>query len=143
VRAGVNAPPERIAALEALAAQSGDGPVLVEPNRPDFRARLARCALSISQAGYNTLLETLQANARAVMVPYVGRKETEQTLRARLLAERGAIDIVEEAVLDATTLAQAIDRAASRPRSALPPIDMRGAERSAALLAEWTAALAW
>jgi len=143
VRAGVAPAPGRIEALERLAAATGGGRVIVEPNRPDFRNRLRSCALSVSQAGYNTLLETLQAQARAVMVPYVGRKETEQTLRARLLAERGAIDIVEEAALAPDTLAAAIDRAARRPHSARVAIDMNGAARSAALLAEWTAALTW
>ncbi|HSH07261.1 MAG TPA: glycosyltransferase, partial [Burkholderiales bacterium] len=130
-------------ALQTLAARSGAGPVIVEPNQPDFRLRLRRCLLSVSQAGYNTLLETLQAHARAVMVPYVGRKETEQTLRARLLAERGAIDIVEEAVLAPDTLAAAIEHALRRPRPAPVAVDMNGAARSAALLAEWTAALPW
>jgi predicted glycosyltransferase len=143
VRAGVDPAPGRIEALRRLAADSGGGSVVIEPNQPDFRRRLRRCTLSISQAGYNTLLETLQANARAVMVPYVGHKETEQTLRARLLAERGAIDIVEEAALSPATLAAAIDRAVRRPRAAQLAIDMNGAARSAALLVEWTGALDW
>jgi predicted glycosyltransferase len=143
VRAGVAPAPERIAALRSLAARCGGGRVIVEPNRPDFRSRLRGCVVSVSQAGYNTLLETLQAKARAVMVPYVGRKETEQTLRARLLAERGAIDIVEEAALAPDTLVAAIERALRRPRGAGVAIDMNGAQRSAALLAEWTAALPW
>jgi len=141
VRAGVDPAAARIERLRALA--EGDARVIVEPNRPDFRQRLRHCLLSVSQAGYNTLLETLQANARAVMVPYVGRKETEQTLRARLLAERGAIDLVDEAVLSPPTLAQAIDHALRRPRPATVVIDTNGAARSAELLAQWTAALAW
>ena len=37
-----------------------------------------------------------------------------------LLAERGAIDIVEEAALSPATLAAAIDRAVRRPRAAQP-----------------------
>jgi len=143
VRAGVSPTAARIDELQALAARSGTGRVIVEPNRPDFRRRLRHCALSISQAGYNTLLETLQANARAVMVPYVGRKETEQTLRARLLAERGAIDIVDEAALSVDTLAAAVDRALRRPRAEGLPIDMDGAARSAALLRQWTEAMTW
>jgi predicted glycosyltransferase len=141
VRAGVEPQPGRIEALRSLAA--GDARVIVEPNQPDFRRRLRHCLLSVSQAGYNTLLETLQASARAVMVPYVGRKETEQTLRARLLAERGAIDIVEEAALSPQTLASAIDRAVDRPRPAPVMIDTNGAARSAELLAQWTATLQW
>ncbi len=143
VRAGVSPTAARIEALQAIAAGSGAGRVIVEPNRPDFRRRLRHCALSISQAGYNTLLETLQANARAVMIPYVGRKETEQTLRARLLAERGAIDIVDESALSVDALAAAVDRAIKRPRADRVSIDMDGAARSAALLRQWSEALPW
>ncbi len=143
VRAGVSPTAARIEALQAIAAGSGAGRVIVEPNRPDFRRRLRHCALSISQAGYNTLLETLQANARAVMIPYVGRKETEQTLRARLLAERGAIDIVDESALSVDALAAAVDRAITRPRADRVSIDMDGAARSAALLRQWSEALPW
>jgi len=54
-----------------------------------------------------------------------------------------AIDIVEEAALAPDSLAAAIDHAARRARGPRVAIDMNGAQRSAALLAEWTAALAW
>ena len=46
---------------------------------------LAGAGVSISQAGYNTLMEVVQARARAVAVPFAGGNETEQTLRARRL----------------------------------------------------------
>ena len=64
-------------------------------------------------------------------------------LRARLLAERGLIEMVEESALAPETLAAAIDRAALRPRRTGHAIDLGGAQRSAALLAQWTAELAW
>jgi len=130
VLAGVNAK-----YLETL---RGEG-VIVERARNDFTLRLRNCVLSVSQAGYNTVLETLQAGARAVLVPFAGGGESEQTLRARLLAERGLVHVVEEDVLAPATLAAAIDRAAAGPRPAPGGIDLAGARRSAELLREWLA----
>ena len=116
----------------------GEG-VVVERFRNDFPTRLRNCALSVSQAGYNTVVETLQARARAVLVPFAGGGESEQRMRARLLAERGLVQVVEEDALDAQTLAAAIDRAAAAPRPAPDAIDFGGARRTAELLREWLA----
>ena len=55
--------------------------------------------VSVSQAGYNTVMETLQAGARAVLVPFAAGSEEEQTIRAQLLAERGLVHVVEESAL--------------------------------------------
>ncbi len=133
VLAGVNAP-----GFDELAARAPAG-VIVERSRNDFTLRLRNCVLSVSQAGYNTVLETLQAGARAVLVPFAGGAESEQTLRATLLAERGLLDVVEEASLTPAVLAAAIDRAAARPRPSAAAIDLDGARASAELLREWTA----
>ena len=133
VLAGINA-----ADLAALQARAGAG-VIVERFRSDFTLRLRNCVLSVSQAGYNTVLETLQARARAVLVPFAAGAESEQTVRATLLAERGLVEVVKEAGLTPAALAAAIDRAAARPRPAPGAIDLDGARRSAELLREWLA----
>jgi predicted glycosyltransferase len=111
--------------------------VVVERFRNDFTVLLRNCVLSVSQGGYNTVLETLQARARAVLVPYVGGGESEQTLRAQLLAERGLVEMVEESALAPKSLAAAIDRAAARPRPPQGAVDLQGARRSAELLRGW------
>lgn len=111
--------------------------LLVERFRNDFTVLLRNCVLSVSQAGYNTVLETLQARARAVLVPYAGGEESEQTLRARLLADKGLVEMVEENALTPASLAAAIDRAAARPRPSAIAVDMNGARRSAELLRGW------
>jgi predicted glycosyltransferase len=131
VLAGINAPD-----LEGLKARAAGG-VMVERSRNDFTLRLRNCVLSVSQAGYNTVSETLQAGARAVLVPFAGGAESEQTLRARLLSERGLADMVEEDALTPATLAAAIDRAAARARPLPGAVDLGGARRSAELLREW------
>jgi predicted glycosyltransferase len=93
----------------------------------------------VSQAGYNTVVETLQALARAVLVPFAGGAQSEQTERARLLAGRGLVQMVEEGALSPATLAAAIDRAAAAPRPAPGSVDLDGARRSAELVGEWLA----
>jgi len=130
ILAGVNA--KQIETLKV------DG-VIVEQARSDFIQRLRNCVVSVSQAGYNTVVETLQAGARAVLVPFAGGGELEQTLRARLLAERGLVSMVEEEALSPATLAAAVDRAAAAPRPAAGAVDLGGARRSAQLLREWLA----
>lgn len=122
--------------FERLASRAGKN-LIIERARDDFALRLKNCVLSVSQAGYNTVLETLQAGARAVLVPFAGGGETEQTLRARVLAERELVHVVEEDALTAATLAAAVDRAAAGPRPAPGAIDLGGARRSAELVREW------
>ena len=133
--AGNNLPGEEFGKLARLAA--GGGRIELERSRADFTTLLSNCALCVSQAGYNTLMETIRACARAVVVPFAGGNETEQTLRARCFAERGLLEVVEEAALTPGALAAAIDRAARKPRPAPGAIDLDGARKSAALIARW------
>ena len=131
--AGINAPEAQLASLRDSA---GPG-VTVERAREDFTARLGNCVLSISQAGYNTVAELLQARVRAVLVPFAAGGEAEQTLRARLLAERGAAVTVAESEITVEKLAQAVNRAARLPRPAADLVDLDGARRSAELIMKW------
>ncbi|HTZ35121.1 MAG TPA: glycosyltransferase, partial [Stellaceae bacterium] len=108
--------------------------VVVERFRHDFAALLRRCHVSVSQAGYNTVLDVLAAKARAVLVPFAAERETEQLTRAEHLAARGAVVLVRETELTPAVLARAIERAA---RGGLSPlaVDTDGARRSATLIA--------
>lgn len=128
------------AAFRDLARRAPDG-VIVERSRPDFQALLARCRLSISQAGYNTVMEVLRAGRPAVVVPFAGVAETEQTRRAELLQERGALALVSEAELTGARLDQAVRRALA-PGGARPAIRMDGAETTAAILQRMLARVA-
>jgi predicted glycosyltransferase len=127
--AGPNLPPAAFTEL------SRDLPerTIVERSRSDFAAMLRHCRLSISQAGYNTVLEILAARARAVVVPFFAPRETEQVLRAEILAERGAVENLAPQLLSPEGLARAIDNALCRPPPALS-VDMAGAARSARLV---------
>ena len=121
-----------LAALAALAAQAGDG-VVVEPARPDFPGLLKRARLSVSQAGYNTVLDILAARVPAVLVPFAEGSETEQRQRAASLASRGVAEVVDPEALTPESLAAACDRCLTRPPAGLEA-DLAGATRSAAIL---------
>jgi predicted glycosyltransferase len=127
---GANLPPALMGELKAAAPPG----VTVEPARPDFVEMLGRCRLSISQAGYNTLMELMAVGARGVVVPFARGAETEQTQRAELLASRGLVDTVAEAGLTPERLAEAVDRAAARSKPAPGTIDLDGLARSVAMI---------
>ena len=131
--AGNNLPETEFRRLAAIAARERG--IVLERSRADFTTLLANCTLSVSQAGYNTLLETVSARARAVVVPFSGGHETEQALRARCFAERGLLEALDEAALSPQALAAAIERALARPRPGPSALDLGGARRSAELLA--------
>jgi len=126
-------------AFGRLARQAGHG-VEVERSRSDFRALLGRSVLSISQCGYNTMLDVLQAGTRAVIVPFAGGGETEQSLRAARLAARVGFTVIPEAALSTATLAAAVARAAQGGPANADGLDLTGAETSVGLIAAWAAA---
>jgi predicted glycosyltransferase len=111
---GGNAGPRLMRKLLARA----PGWVTVEPARPDFRGLLARCAVSVSQAGYNTVVDVLAAGARAILVPFETDRETEQSLRAGRLSRRGFARVLPESALNPDRLAAFVAEALAMPRPA-------------------------
>jgi predicted glycosyltransferase len=129
---GPNAPSARFEAWRAAA----PGHAIVERARPDFRALLARAALSISQAGYNTVADILGAGVRSILVPFATPKETEQTLRAQRLMRKGIAYMLPEAELSAPALAAAIETVLAAPASK-SSYKLDGAAESERLLRRW------
>jgi predicted glycosyltransferase len=115
----------------ALAQQGRHAGVIVERHRADYRDRVARARVSVSQAGYNTILDVLGARTPAVLVPFAAAGETEQAMRAERLAARGLAEVVAERDLAPARLAAAIDRAAARGVAPPWPFATDGAARSA------------
>jgi predicted glycosyltransferase len=138
ILAGHNLPAERFRGYRGQA----EAGVVIERARPDLPALLAGAALSISQAGYNTVMEVLAAGVPAVVVPFSGAGETEQSQRASMLSERGLMTVVGEEDLDGRTLAAGIDLALARQAApdqpgVMPAMDgaAKTADKLAGLLA--------
>ncbi|MEH6648396.1 MAG: glycosyltransferase [Motiliproteus sp.] len=113
--------------------------VILEPVRPDFPELLQRCRLSISQGGYNTLMDLLAAECAAVVVPFEGSGETEQLARTERLQQLGLCRMVREAALTPTELARAVcqllDGSDKHPSVPQPlTLDCNGAALSAQIL---------
>ncbi len=113
--------------------ESAPAHVAVERARPDFRALLGAAELSVSQAGYNTVVDLLRCGTTSVLVPFEAGRETEQRLRAERLVALGLAEILPEADLSPRNLAGAIRRGLARPPSPPPPISLDGARRSVAV----------
>ena len=118
--AGRNLPELDFAAL----ARDLPAGMALDRHRPDFRNLLAGARLSVSQAGYNTVLDLLQARIPAVLVPFAQGHETEQSLRAERMQALGLASMLSEAALTPASLAAAIDQA---PVPEGPVFDLDGA----------------
>ena len=132
--AGNNLPEPVFQALQARAA--GCTHITVERARPDFRDLLDRAGLSISQAGYNTVMDLLAAGCPALVVPFAAEAEGEQLFRAGELERRGLLSVLEERQMTPLTLASAAQDAIAGGR-ARHTINLDGARGTAAALARW------
>lgn len=94
--------------------------VTVEPARSDFPQLLRDCALSISQAGYNTTMDLVRCGCPAIVVPFEEGAETEQLDRAQRLDELGIAKSVRLKGLSPAALAEEVRRQLHRrPASSL------------------------
>lgn len=121
--------------------QSAPDNAVVERARPDFPGLLAGCALSISQAGYNTALDLLQAGRPALLVPFDAGNETEQALRAAALERAGLARVVKLAE-GPQALASAIEAALAQGSPPAARVDLSGAGGTVAAIAKLLASRA-
>ena len=107
--------------------------VKIEKFRHDLPQLIAASAVSVSQAGYNTVLETLVAGTPMVLVPFETETEDEQLKRATNIERLGRARVVRASQLNEANLAMAIKDAFALPRKQLE-IDLNGAAQSIELL---------
>ena len=78
--------------------------VTLQRFRADFVSLLTKASLSISQAGYNTVSDILQAGCRALLLPFSSQGETEQTDRAVRLNKLGLATVLHNDVMSNNSL---------------------------------------
>jgi predicted glycosyltransferase/Ser/Thr protein kinase RdoA (MazF antagonist) len=103
----------------------------------DLSAELRAAAVSVSQCGYNTALELLQARVPALVVPYLAPGEDEQLRRATRLAALGALRMLDPRTLDGRALAEQIVELHGSVVAAAG-LDLDGARRTTEMLWELT-----
>jgi predicted glycosyltransferase len=103
----------------------------VEGFSKNFEADLEQSALSISLAGYNTLMNTLNTKTMALVYPYMANEE--QTLRARSLEVTGAVKVFFPEELTTPRLVELIRRYAFQFPSSMK-IDLAGAANTTLFL---------
>jgi predicted glycosyltransferase len=100
---------------------------------PDLVSELRAAAGSISQCGYNTVLDLVRSEVPALVVPYAQGKEDEQMKRARRLEAMEALRVLDQSQLSAERLAEEMRqllRFTPRPVS----LELTGCERTGAIL---------
>lgn len=102
--------------------------------RKDFPSLLQGAEISVSQAGYNTVCDLLQAGCRAILVPFTQGGETEQAVRAERLEEMGLAIAISEDRLDVQVLSDAIAEALENPPPPAAALDLDGARKTARYL---------
>jgi len=128
------------AAFDALAATTPPN-VTLDRFRRDLASLMSGARLSVSQAGYNTVGDILQAGCRALLVPYSAQGETEQADRAALLARAGRVSVLSSDAVTPEDMAAAIRHALAAPllQTALP-VATDGARETARILRDHLAA---
>src|SRR6185295_8443935 len=132
VLAGPNIPEQGMARLMREAGSNA----VVERSRVDFAALLRRAFVSISQGGYNTVLDVVTSGARPVVVPFTGNGETEQRARGMRLAQHDLAIVVDDRTYTPEILAAAVDEAGTREHWGTWDFDSDGASRSASIVSE-------
>lgn len=106
----------------------------VERARSDFRDLMRKAAVFVGQAGYNTVMDIVATQTRAVLVPFEQGRETEQRLRAEALAARGLVGLLPESELSGARLSASVQQALGREAPHLGGIGLDGAARTAEIL---------
>ena len=136
ILAGATPDPQALNDLRAGAPRR----VTIESNRPDFRALLGSCRLSVSQIGYNSAIDLLVSGAPALVVPFTGAgNETEQGARAARLHQQGRVVVLDESVLTPAALAKAVDDLLEGGPARFKRQSCEGAKATAQYLKRWLA----
>ncbi|HWQ31562.1 MAG TPA: glycosyltransferase [Blastocatellia bacterium] len=100
----------------------------------NLTAVLRRADLSLSLAGYNTCMNLLVSGTRAIVYPFTGNNNQEQTIRAEKLRALGLVEIIREAELQPEHLAALMLQTIGQARVNTVAPDLNGVSRTAIAL---------
>jgi predicted glycosyltransferase len=128
-------PEEQFQQLQQSA--EGQEQVVIQRYSSDFLSYLQQASLSVSMAGYNTCMNLIATGTKALVYPFTGGGNTEQTIRAEKLAQLGVIGIVSPSQLRPDDLAERMVQVLRTPPSTQTlSLDQDGAMKTATCLQE-------
>jgi predicted glycosyltransferase len=89
--------------------------------------------LSISMSGYNTTMNILMTGVRAMILPFTGNNDQEQTIRAKKLEQLGIVKAICSEDLQAETFAHKIITYLNEQPTAAT-FDFNGVDKTSACL---------
>ncbi len=128
---GIFITPSNLAKLNSLT--STKPRVRINRFSNNFAAELVQAHLSISMAGYNTMMDLLATGTPGLVYPFMQNRE--QLLRARKFEEMGVVEVINK--LDPAEIASAIERIKERRASFTCPIDINGAPKTKELIEQY------
>ncbi len=128
---GVFISPSNLAKLHFLASTKPN--IHIKQFTNNFIAELAQSHLSISMAGYNTMMDLLASRTPGLVYPFTQNRE--QMLRAKKFAEVGIVKIIETP--NPIEIASTIDKIKDRKISFKYSIDTDGARKTKKLIEQY------
>jgi predicted glycosyltransferase len=101
----------------------------------DFGAYLAAADLSVSMGGYNTTMNILSARVPSLLWPF--SRNREQGLRARRLADRGLLTVLQDADLQPDRLAALMEDKLAHPQRPDVKINLDGVANTVRCIENW------
>jgi predicted glycosyltransferase len=99
---------------------------------PNLLAYMQRADLSVNMAGYNTTMNVLTTGVRALMLPFTGNDDQEQTMRVQRLEQLGRVQLLQTEDVTPQRLAQCVQKALlHRPQAT--NFDLDGVQKTAIL----------
>jgi len=115
---------------------AGRANMILQRYTTDFVSYLRGADLSISMAGYNTCMNIITERVRAIVYPFTGNNNQEQSIRAGKLKKLGMLDVIRSDELAPETLAGMIVNALAKPRPVKFDFYLCGVEKTVEALLE-------
>ena len=128
---GAFAPEDKLSCWQAIAEKQPN--LIVERYTPELLSYMQQADLSISMSGYNTTMNILMTGVRALMMPFTGNGDLEQTIRVKKLEQLGIVKAISTEDLQPEKLAeQIISYLNEKPN--IPNFDFNGVAKTATYL---------
>ena len=134
ISAGPLVPPEIYANLETLVLTAGN--VQLRRYTPSLGIHMKHAALSLSMAGYNTVMDIISAGVFALVLPVTSNQDREQSIRAAALEKLGVVEMLQREDLKPERLSVEIIRALEITPRRLS-LNLQGARNTTLMLKEF------